>query len=92
VTASTTIALELQGDCFAGAWAAHASGTTTDLYNVAESDLDRALSGYLTFRDPVGTDPRAEGAHGSAFDRVSALWTATRAVLPAARTTRRIRR
>ena len=36
-------------------------------------NLDTGLAGYLTFRDPPGSDPTADGAHGSAFDRVGAF-------------------
>ena len=72
-SASSTIPLELQADCFAGAWARHATGTTGDTFDVTRRDLDEALAGYLYFRDPTGTDPSAEGAHGSAFDRMSAF-------------------
>ena len=72
-SAGSTIPLELQADCFAGAWAQHATTTTKDTFNVKKGDLDEALSGYLYFRDPTGTDPTTEGAHGSAFDRISAF-------------------
>lgn len=72
-SASSSIPLELQADCFAGAWARHATGSQGDAFDVPRDDLDQALSGYLSFRDPTGTDPNAEGAHGSAFDRISAF-------------------
>ena len=72
-SAGSTIPLELQADCFAGAWARHATTATNDTFNVKKGDLDEALSGYLYFRDPTGTDPTTEGAHGSAFDRISAF-------------------
>jgi predicted metalloprotease len=72
-SAGSTIPLELQADCFAGAWAQHATTTTNDTFNVKKGELDEALSGYLYFRDPTGTDPTTEGAHGSAFDRISAF-------------------
>jgi len=72
-TAGATIPLELQADCFTGAWVAHATTTEHDAVNLSTADLEQALSGFLTFRDPLGTDPRAEGAHGSAFDRITAF-------------------
>jgi len=65
--------IELQADCFAGAWTEHvASGDGTDL-QLSSDDLDRALSGFLDLRDPSGTDGGQDGAHGNAFDRVSAF-------------------
>jgi predicted metalloprotease len=72
-SSSATIPLELQADCFAGAWTRHATTTTGDALTVKPRDLDQALSGYLYFRDPVGTSPGQQGAHGSAFDRISAF-------------------
>jgi len=65
--------IELQADCFAGAWAQHvADGDGTDL-RLSTDDIDRALSGFLDLRDPSGTDGGQDGAHGNAFDRVSAF-------------------
>jgi predicted metalloprotease len=72
-SSDATIPLELQADCFAGAWARHAVKTTGDPLDVKPRELEQALSGYLYFRDPVGTSPAQEGAHGSAFDRISAF-------------------
>jgi hypothetical protein len=71
-SAGSTIPLELQADCFAGAWAHHAT-TTKDPLNLEKGELEQALSGYLYFRDPTGTSPAQEGAHGSAFDRIAAF-------------------
>ena len=68
-----TVYVELQADCFAGAWTRHiADGDHTSLH-LAPGDLDTALGGFLNFRDPVGTDGGQSGAHGNAFDRVSAF-------------------
>lgn len=65
--------IELQADCFAGAWTRHvAEGDDTDLV-LSDDDLDRALSGFLDLRDPSGTDGGDPGAHGNAFDRVRAF-------------------
>jgi predicted metalloprotease len=68
-----TVYLEMQADCFAGAWTRHvADGDRTSL-QLGTGDLDTALGGYLVFRDPLGTDGGQTGAHGNAFDRVSAF-------------------
>jgi predicted metalloprotease len=68
-----TIALEQQADCFAGAWVRHVGDGASTRLSLNEGNLDTGLAGFLTFRDPPGSDPTAEGAHGSAFDRVSAF-------------------
>jgi predicted metalloprotease len=66
-----TIYLETQADCFAGSWAQHVDDDDVSL--PIDRDLDVALAGFLEFRDPPGVDPSHEGAHGNAFDRVSAF-------------------
>jgi predicted metalloprotease len=65
---------ELQADCFAGAWVGHLGrrGHIRGL-TLKAGDLDAALGGYLTIRDEPGASAQESGAHGSAFDRVSAL-------------------
>ncbi len=77
--------IELQADCFAGAWTQHvADGDGTDL-NLSEDDVDRALSGFLDLRDPSGTEGGENGAHGNAFDRVSAFHDGLTGGAPACR-------
>ncbi len=68
-----TIGLEQQADCFAGAWVRHVADGETTRLSLREGNLDSGLAGFLTFRDPPGSDPTADGAHGSAFDRVGAF-------------------
>jgi predicted metalloprotease len=68
-----TIALEQQADCFAGAWVRHVGDGASTRLSLRQGNLDTGLAGFLTFRDPPGSDPTADGAHGSAFDRVSAF-------------------
>jgi len=67
------IMTELQADCFAGAWGAHVDGGGSNLLHLQAGDLEEAMAGYLLFRDPPGTSPGDEDAHGSAFDRVNAF-------------------
>ncbi|MDQ2706419.1 MAG: neutral zinc metallopeptidase [Actinomycetota bacterium] len=67
-----TILLEGMADCFAGVTVhAVAQGRIRGL-RTNPVELDRALQGLLSFRDPVGL-ASAQGAHGNGFDRASAF-------------------
>ncbi len=68
-----TIYLEQQADCFAGAWVRWVDDGNSRRLFLRPGNLDTALGGFLDFRDPPGSDPTAEGAHGSAFDRIGAF-------------------
>ena len=70
---TATVYLENQADCFAGSWAQHVERGDHTSLTFDASDLDIALGGFLDFRDPPGIDPSQQGAHGNAFDRVSAF-------------------
>ncbi|GAA2011584.1 hypothetical protein JL107_06940 [Nakamurella flavida] len=77
--------VELQADCFAGAFLGRATAGATERVHIpAGSDL-RAIAPLLDFRDAPGSDPRAGAAHGSAVDRFRALDTGVRAGVPACR-------
>src|ERR1700744_2808172 len=69
--AGPTVVKEIQADCFAGAWAAHAS--KSDTFKPSADDLDNALAGFLFLRDEPGTEKRDPQAHGSGFDRVNSF-------------------
>ncbi len=69
----TSILTETQADCLAGAWTAWVAAGEAEHTSIRRSELDQVLGGYLQLRDPIGTGPREEQAHGSFFDRVSAF-------------------
>ena len=69
-----TITAEQQADCFAGAWAASIDpNTDKELAKLRDTELDKALSGFIEFRDLVGMVATDPGAHGTAFDRIRAF-------------------
>ena len=68
-----TVTKEVQADCFAGAWSAHAAKGNT--FKPSADDLDRALAGFLSLRDEPGTAKHDPRAHGSGFDRVNSFRT-----------------
>jgi len=69
-----TFVTEQQADCFAGAYTAFVEDGRSKTFKVSLQDLDNALSGFLTIRDPVGIDTvNDESAHGSAFQRINAF-------------------
>lgn len=68
-----TIVVETQADCYAGAFTAWALRGNAPHFQISRPDLDRALSGFLLFSDPLGSQASDRQAHGSGFDRVSAF-------------------
>ncbi|TQI94525.1 neutral zinc metallopeptidase [Amycolatopsis cihanbeyliensis] len=68
-----TIVLESMADCYAGAFLRWVVDGDSGHLRLAEDELDAALRALITFRDPIGTDNSEQGAHGDAFDRVSAF-------------------
>ncbi|QII02922.1 peptidase [Rhodococcoides fascians A21d2] len=69
-----TVTSEIQADCFAGAWAAHAVSDAT-AFDPSQAELDSALAGFLYLRDEPGSSAESDSAHGSGFDRVSSFQT-----------------
>ncbi len=67
----TSIATETQADCLAGAWTAWVAAGNAQHSTIRPPELDEVLRGFVTLRDPVGTSPAQQQAHGSYFDRVS---------------------
>jgi predicted metalloprotease len=68
-----TIVVETQADCYAGAFTDWVLKGNAPHFEITRPDLDRALSGFLLFRDPLGSDASDRQAHGSGFDRISAF-------------------
>lgn len=68
-----TTTLELQADCFAGAWTAHARENGVGGRPITDRDITASLLGLVQLGDRPGDRPDDEAAHGSAFDRVSAF-------------------
>lgn len=68
-----SIAAETQADCLAGTWARWVAEGEAEHSVLRTPELDELLRGYLLLRDPVGTRPGEEQAHGSYFDRVAAF-------------------
>jgi predicted metalloprotease len=67
-----SIILELQADCFAGAWTQRVQDGDSEV-ELQAGDLDGSISALLQVADPVGNDPEADNAHGNAFDRVTSF-------------------
>jgi predicted metalloprotease len=70
---NATIVTELQADCFAGAWTADVEAGNSEYFAVSLEDLDKAVAGFLTLRDGVGTSAADPAAHGTGFDRIGAF-------------------
>ncbi|HEU5470083.1 MAG TPA: neutral zinc metallopeptidase [Actinophytocola sp.] len=68
-----TILVEAQADCYAGAFVRWVADGKAEHLQGSKDRLDSALESLITFRDPIGTEATDKGAHGDAFDRVSAF-------------------
>lgn len=69
-----SIVAETQADCFAGVWARSVKENKDPHFRFDPANLDETLLAWaLELPSEVGSDPDAEGQHGSAFDRVSAM-------------------
>ncbi|TDP97585.1 neutral zinc metallopeptidase [Labedaea rhizosphaerae] len=68
-----TILIESMADCYAGSFVRWVSDGHAPHLQISKEQLDSAMESLIVFRDPVGTSQTDEGAHGDAFDRVSAF-------------------
>jgi predicted metalloprotease len=68
-----TVDLELQADCFAGAFTDHVVEGGASGFDEGDVNLDLTVAGLISIRDLPGTDPDEPYAHGSGFDRVGAF-------------------
>ena len=64
---------ETQADCLAGAWTRWVVDGNAEHVSIRVPELDKIIRGYLITADAVGSDPTRDTAHGSYFDRVSAI-------------------
>lgn len=68
-----TIDLELQADCYAGAWTSYVADGGSDTFEVTDRELDSSVAGMVAIRDLPGTTEDDPRAHGSGFDRIGAF-------------------
>jgi predicted metalloprotease len=70
-----SILIELQADCFAGAWVADVQSSDAAPVAIDGSALDASIRAIPLLRDQPGTPATNPQAHGLAFDRVNAFQT-----------------
>jgi predicted metalloprotease len=68
-----TVDLELQADCFAGAWTADVAAGNSSRFAIDEATLDASVGGIVAISDIPGTSEDDPLAHGSGFDRIGAF-------------------
>ncbi len=68
-----TILIEAMADCYAGSFVRWVVDGKAAHLSIAKEKLDQAVESLISFRDPIGTEQGDRGAHGDAFDRVSAF-------------------
>ncbi|GGM35705.1 aminopeptidase [Longimycelium tulufanense] len=75
ITPSTpTIVSEQQADCYAGSFFRHVAEGRAPRFQISTgAGLNQVLASLFFIRDQVGTPYQKQGAHGSAFDRISAF-------------------
>lgn len=70
----STVTIELQADCFAGAWTSHLARGENPQMQFLDSDIRSGLTGMISVADSPGVTQETDfSAHGSAFARVGAF-------------------
>lgn len=72
--ADSTIVVETQADCLAGAFTRWVVDGRAEHTTLRVAELDQVVLGFIGLRDPVGSDPDDDSAHGSGFDRLSGFY------------------
>ncbi len=65
--------IELQADCFAGAWAKHAQDDQDALIRLEEGDIEEGITAIFKAGDPEGTPWFDPQAHGSSQERADSF-------------------
>lgn len=68
-----TILLEGQADCLAGVFLRAVHDARTPDLRTGDAGIDAAMKALVNFRDPVGTGPSDDSAHGNGFDRATSF-------------------
>ncbi|MFB9907917.1 neutral zinc metallopeptidase [Allokutzneria oryzae] len=73
-TGMPTIVAEQQADCFTGAFFRHTAEGKAEHFELSTGEgLSKILGAMFALRDQVGASFTKRGAHGNAFDRVTAF-------------------
>jgi predicted metalloprotease len=67
------VVLELQADCYSGAWMGDLIDRGGGELKIGPADVDRAFRSVADLRDAPGSQATAPSAHGTSFDRMSAF-------------------
>ena len=68
-----TVDIELQADCFAGAWTSDVVAGNSEVFSIDEAGLDASVAGLVAISDVPGTVEEDPLAHGSGFDRIGSF-------------------
>jgi predicted metalloprotease len=69
----STVLVETQADCFAGAWIGWVLDGHAKNFRISADELDTTMIGYIQLRDPTGGSADDPSAHGNGFDRIASV-------------------